>query len=477
MPSLLVIDDEPSILHAFRRAFPGSDYSLVTAGSAAEGLAALARQTPDAVVLDVRLGDASGLDTFDRVRRHDARIPVILITGHGTTDLAIEAMKRGAYDYLLKPLELPHLRDVVAKACRSSRLMHTPAVVAESEPADAVGDALVGRCPRMQEVYKAVGRVASQDVTVLVTGASGTGKELVARAIYQHSKRAGQPFLAINCAAIPETLLESELFGHEKGAFTGADRRRVGKFEQCHGGTLFLDEVGDLHPLTQAKLLRVLQEQRFERLGGTETVQTDVRIIAATNADLEQRVAAGRFRQDLYFRLNVFPLHLPSLRERGDDLPLLANYFLRRFSKELGKPVPELPPETLAALSAYDWPGNVRELQSALKQALLQLRGSVLLPEFLPTSIRSPAVPADAAAGELDRYVQDRIVAGSEDLYAECLGQMERRLITRVLQHTNGNQVQAARILGITRGSLRTKIRALGISIGRAVWTDDDQPE
>jgi two-component system nitrogen regulation response regulator GlnG len=481
MPTLLVIDDEPSILHAFRRAFREPEFTLVTAPSAAEGLAALDRQPPDVVILDVHLGDASGLDTFERVRRRDARIPVVLITGHGTTDLAIEAMKRGAYEYLLKPLELPQLRDLVARACQSSRLMHVPAVVADAEPAPKMADVLVGRCPAMQEVYKAVGRVAPQDVTVLITGASGTGKELVARAVYQHSKRADKPFLAINCAAIPDTLLESELFGHEKGAFTGADRRRVGKFEQCSGGTLFLDEVGDLAPLTQAKLLRVLQEQRFERLGGDETVQTDVRIIAATNANLEERVAAGRFRQDLYFRLNVFPIHLPPLRDRGDDLLLLLDYYLQRFGRELDKPVPAVPPETVELLRRYDWPGNVRELQSALKQALLQMRGSVMLPEFLPAAVRAPVgprEPAEAANGaDLDRFVQERLAAGSEDLYAECLALMERRLLTRVLQHTSGNQVQAARVLGITRGSLRTKLRALNITIGRAVWAEDDQPE
>ncbi len=481
MPTLLVIDDEPSILHAFRRAFREPEFSLVTASSAAEGLEALDRHLPDVVILDIHLGDASGLETFEQVHRRDARIPVILITGHGTTDLAIEAMKRGAYEYLLKPLELPLLRELVAKACQSSRQMYVPAVVAGAEPAPGSADALVGRCPPMQEVYKAIGRVAPQDVTVLITGESGTGKELVARALYQHSKRAAKPFLAINCAAIPETLLESELFGHEKGAFTGADRRRVGKFEQCNGGTLFLDEVGDLAPLTQAKLLRVLQDQTFERLGSNETVQTDVRILAATNADLEKLVAAGRFRQDLYFRLNVFPIHLPPLRERGDDLDLLVDYFLQRFGRELDKPVPAVPDESRDALRRYDWPGNVRELQSALKQSLLQMRGTVLLPEFLPAAVRTPQAPREpaeaAGVADFDRLISDRLAAGSENLYAECLAQMERRLLTRVLQHTNGNQVQAARILGITRGSLRTKLRALGITIGRSVWSDDDQPE
>jgi two-component system nitrogen regulation response regulator GlnG len=481
MPTILVIDDEPSILHAFRRAFRDPEYALVTASSAAEGLAVLDRGPPDVVILDVHLGDASGLETFEQVRRRDARIPVILITGHGTTDLAIEAMKHGAYEYLLKPLELPQLRELVARACQSSRLMHVPAVVADSEPAPNQADVLVGRCPAMQDVYKAIGRVAPQDVTVLITGPSGTGKELVARAVYQHSKRADKPFLVINCAAIPETLLESELFGHEKGAFTGADRRRVGKFEQCSGGTLFLDEVGDLAPLTQAKLLRVLQDQTFERLGGNEIVQTDVRILAATNAELEKRVADGRFRGDLFFRLNVFPIQLPPLRDRGDDLFLLVEYFLKRFGRELDKPSPAVPPETFEALRKYEWPGNVRELQSALKQALLQMSGTVLLPDFLPAAVRSPAAARETTdvvnGGDLDRVIQDRLIAGSTDLYAECLALMERKLLTRVLQQTNGNQVQAARILGITRGSLRTKIRALGITIGRAVWTDDDQPE
>src|SRR5213080_3715105 len=290
MPTLLVIDDEESILHAFRQNFREPAYTLLTATSAQEGVE-LVRHRPDVVILDVHLPDSSGLETFEQIRRADARIPVILITGHGTTELAIEAIKRGAFDYLLKPLELPQLREIVARACASSRLMYVPAVVPDEAVPQGPADVLVGRCPSMQEVYKAIGRVAPQDVNVLILGESGTGKELVARAIYQHSRRADRPFLAINCAAIPEPLLESELFGHEKGAFTGADRKRIGKFEQCNGGTLFLDEVGDLAPLTQSKLLRLLQEQRFERLGGNETVQTDVRLLAATNRDLEELVS------------------------------------------------------------------------------------------------------------------------------------------------------------------------------------------
>jgi two-component system, NtrC family, response regulator AtoC len=478
MPTLLIIDDEPSIQHAFRRVLRDPSVTVLSAGAAAEGLQLVQEKRPDAVVLDVHLPDARGLDTFAKIQNLDARIPVILITGHGTTDLAIEAMKRGAFEYLLKPLELPQLRQLIDRAFASSRLMHVPAVVSDEEEPVNGGDALLGKEPGMQDVYKAIGRVAAQDVTVLIRGESGTGKELVARAIYQHSRRAQRPFLAINSGAIPENLLESELFGHEKGAFTGADRKRIGKFEQISSGTLFLDEIGEMTALTQVKLLRVLQERQIERVGGNEVVNVDVRLIAATNADLEKLVAAGLFRSDLYFRLNVFSIKLPPLRERGNDLVLLVDYYLRRFCRELGKTIQPLPDETWTRLRNYPWPGNIRELQSVLKQSLLQMSGAVLLPEFLPAALQADARPTPPTGNgdsrTWDRFIDDRISAGSEDVYAECLNQMERQLITRVLQRTSGNQVQAARILGITRGSLRTKIRALQITIERSISTEDD---
>jgi two-component system nitrogen regulation response regulator GlnG len=476
MPTLLIVDDESSIQLAFRRAFRRDDLEVLTAGTSAEGVEMVRRHRPDVILLDVHLPDGTGLETLRRLRQVDAQSPVIFITGKGTTDTAIEAMKLGAYEYLLKPLELSQLRQVVERALAISRLMRVPAVVASEETADDRADVLLGRCPAMQEVYKCIGRVAAQDVTVLISGESGTGKELVARAIYQHSKRADRPFLAINCAAIPETLLESELFGHEKGAFTGADRRRIGKFEQCSGGTLFLDEVGDMSALTQSKILRLLQEQRFERLGGEETIQTNVRLLAATNVNLEAAVAEGRFRQDLYYRLGVFTLNLPPLRSRGDDLALLVQHYVRRFSRELGKEVQSVAPETLELLRRYPWPGNVRELQSVLKQALLQAAGPVLLPDFLP-ALNPAAGPAGEAAdlpGDgLERLIERGLEAGSTDLYAESIRWLERLLLTRVLQHTQGNQLQAARLLGITRGSLRTKVRELGIRIDRTVWADD----
>jgi two-component system nitrogen regulation response regulator GlnG len=481
-PVLLVIDDEPVIQHAFRKAFRAPEYEVVSAQTAAEGLAALARRLPDVVVLDVHLPDSDGLATLERIKAVDARVPVVMITGHGTTALAIDAIKHGAFDYLLKPLEYDQIKELVGRACATSRLMHVPAVVGDTAPLPETGDALVGRCPAMQEVYKAIGRVAPTDATVLILGESGTGKELVARAVYQHSRRAEKPFLVINCGAIPEALVESELFGHEKGAFTSADRQRIGKFEQCNGGTLFLDEVSELSLLAQVKLLRVLQEQRFERVGGTETIQTDVRLIAATNADLEKLVAAGRFRSDLYFRLNVFAIRLPPLRERGDDLELLTDFYLSRFTRELGRPMPVVPTETRAVLSRYAWPGNVRELQSILKQALLRMSGAVLLDDFMPPTVATPVLaPAEgttptAPSLDWDRFVKERLEAGSRDLYGECLALMERQLLTRVLERTGGNQLRAAELLGITRGSLRHKLRALGLSIERSVSAEDEEP-
>ena len=478
MPKLLLIDDEPVIQHAFRKAFHPPEYETRTARTAAEGIDLLHTERPDAIVLDVHLPDADGLTAFERLKQVDARVPVILITGHGTTDLAIEAMRRGAFDYLLKPLPYEELRALVARACESSRLMRTPTALEITPGVDPRADALVGRCPAMQEVYKQIGRVADTDATVLILGESGTGKELIARAVYQHSKRRGSPFLTINCGAIPENLIESELFGHEKGSFTGAERRRIGKFEQCHGGTLFLDEIGELPMIAQVRFLRLMQEQRFERVGGTETVTTDARLLAATNVDLEREVAKGRFRADLFYRLNVFTIKVPPLRERGDDLDLLIDYYLARISREYGKPIVTVPDDTRAALKGYTWPGNVRELVSTLKQAVLQMSGSVLLREFLPPLKAAGVAPESGERSPMDwqAFIDDRVGAGSHDLYAECQAAMERQLLTRVLQKTGGNQLRAAEILGITRGTLRVKLKSLGIQIEKSVGLENDQP-
>ena len=393
MANLLLIDDDPDLLpDQMRQVFPAPAHRVEIAPTGSEGLERARDGRPDVILLDLRLPDQSGLDVLKQLRQIDARIPVVLVTVVRSADSAIEAMRQGAYDYLLKPLDLQKLDRVIGEALKVARLMREPAVIARTPPDDdQPGEAIVGSCPAMQEVYKAIGRVADQTFPVLITGESGTGKELVARAIYQHGPRAKAPFLALNCAAIPETLLESELFGHEKGAFTGAERRRIGKFEQCNGGTLFLDEIGDMPLPAQAKLLRVLQEQAFERVGGNETVRTDVRLIAATNRNLKAWSDEGKFRLDLYYRLGVFAINLPPLRERGEDLPLLVQFYLRRGSRELGREVREVAPEALARLRGYPWPGNVRELQSVLKQALLRAHGPVLLPEFLPELPEAPA--------------------------------------------------------------------------------------
>src|SRR5580698_1349105 len=368
------------------------------------------------------LPELSGLEAFHKFHALDPKVPVIFITAMNSSDAAIQAMTLGAYDFMLKPLAVDALRKLVGQALEVRRLMNVPVSVPGTTSKDDGADRLVGRSQAMQDVYKAVGRVAPQNVTVLIRGESGTGKELVARAIYQHSPRSDRPFLAVNCAAIPDALLESELFGHEKGAFTGADQRRIGKFEQCNGGTLFLDEIGDMSLLLQAKMLRVLQQQQFERVGGNQTISTDVRVITATNRDLEEMVAAREFRADLYYRLSGFTVQLPPLRERPTDVPLLLDYFLRRFSASLDKDVRGISPSALEILLRYPWPGNIRELQNVVRQALLSTVGPVLLPEFLPS-----AVLADGPSGgersdkpnQLTVMLERLLNDGGENIYSE----------------------------------------------------------
>ena len=452
------------------------------AHTAEDGLRQVAAQPPEVILLDVHLPDLSGIEAYRRIRQIDARIPVIFVTWAATADTAIEAMKQGACDYLFKPLDLGRLRDVVSQALEIGRLMREPAVVSETPPVEDSGDSIIGRCPAMGEVYKAIGRVAAQNVISLITGESGTGKELVARALYQHSDRARAPFLAINCAAIPESLLESELFGHEKGAFTGADRNRIGKFEQCNGGTLFLDEIGDMSLTTQAKILRLLQDQTFERVGGNETIQTDVRLIAATHRDLKAWSDEGKFRHDLYYRLSVFTIPLPALRDRGDDLIMLVEHYLRRFNRELGRELREIAPEAMELLRRYSWPGNIRELQSILKQALLKASGAVLLPAFLPDALR---VPPDQAGGQapgteaefsFEAFILRQIEEGNTSVSAEAHRLLDRLLLRLALRHTRGNQVQAARVLGISRQTLRAKTRELGVPLTGSGAENADDP-
>ncbi len=479
MARLLVIDDDDLILDSFQLGFDEPDYEVLTARSASEGLTRFAECDPDVALLDIRLPDMSGLDAFRQLHELSPKTPIILMTGHGSAATAIEAMRLGAYEYIVKPFDVDVIAEIIDSAVTTSRMMRVPARLPSTEPDDdADGDLLVGNCPAMQEVYRSIGRVANQDVTVLVLGESGTGKEVIARAIYNYSPRADERFLAINCAAIPEQLLESELFGHEKGSFTGADRQRIGKFEQCTTGTLFLDEIGDMTPLMQTKILRVLQDQQFERVGGNETIRTDARLIAATNRDLEKMIADGDFRSDLYYRLNVYAIQLPPLRDRGDDLQLLAAHFLRRFGRELDKPIRDIAPEAMQLMRAYHWPGNVRELQSVVKHMLLEATGPVIVPAFLPPALQDKTAAAQTTAAapaddNLTLKTRARLEAGSNNVFADVIDQAEREVLTEVLRFTEGNLSQAARRLGISRTTLRTKLSSLGISVARRAAVDD----
>jgi two-component system nitrogen regulation response regulator GlnG len=481
MSRLLVIDDSPQVESLFAEFFPDHPHWLFFAATADDARAIFRERRPDAVVLNVPVPGGRGLDLFEELRALDATAPVLVTTAGNSSTVAIEAIKRGAFEYLVKPLDASQLRAVIDRALAVRRLMTVPVDLAET--ADPIGedsDVLIGRSAPMQDVYKAIGKVALKNVTVLIRGETGTGKELTARAIYQHSDRACKPFLAINCPAIPEGLLESELFGHEKGAFSGADRQRVGKFEQCSGGTLFLDEIGEMPAAFQRKILRVLQERQLQRVGGNETIPIDVRVIAATNRDLEKAVADGEFRPDLYYRLNVFAIHLPPLRGRREDLPQLVEHLVGKLARELLQPVRRVAPEVIPILARHPWPGNVRELQSVLKQAILQATGPVLMPEHLPASVREPP-PARSPDWTCDRgrwaeFVADGLTAQPPGLYAKALELMERAVIPLVLQHTLGNQTAAAGLLGITRASLRFKIRTLGIDVALASRTGEGRP-
>jgi DNA-binding NtrC family response regulator len=485
MAKLLLIDDDRSVHLLVKRALENTDLEVLTATNSKDAFEMMRASHPDAVLLDIVLPDCSGLEAYAQIREFDQHLPVIFITGSGTSDTAIEAMKLGAFDYVHKPMDLDKLEPLVERAVASRRMASVPVGMRNILEPDEKGDAFVGRCSAMQEVFKAIGRVAPQNIPVLVRGESGTGKELVARAVFQHGSRSKGPFLAVNCAALSETLLESELFGHEKGSFTGAHERRIGKFEQCSGGTIFLDEVGDMTPLVQSKVLRLLQEQKFERVGGNETISTDVRIISATNRDLEQMCEDGEFRSDLFYRLNGFTINIPPLRERADDRVMLFQHFLARLNRELNREVEGIAPDALQIFMEYEWPGNVRELQSVLKQAMLQASGSVLMalhiPDYIHDSLHGKS-RGGSNAGEqgggkgwsITKLIDERLAANPDNLYADMLNWMETNLLSRVLQKTDGNQSEAARLLGITRGSLRNKIRTHNISISQVVTLDDN---
>jgi len=471
MPRILVVDNDEGLVHFLTRLFTKQGYEAASCTDGAAALARLGAEPFDAVLMDYKMPGLNGLDTLAEIKQAQLKTPVVIMTAFGTTDTAIEAMKRGAYDYLLKPFDTEELKRIIADAIEVSRLMKEvvslPDAVTRISAAPAGGVRIVGNNRKIQEVFKLIGQVAGKDVTVLITGESGTGKELVARAIYHHSGRVEKPFMAVNCAAIPESLFESELFGYERGAFTGADRGYVGKFERCHQGTLFFDEIGDMSLRTQAKVLRVLQEGEFERLGSTESIKVNVRILAATNKNLEKEVQEGRFREDLYYRLQIISVHLPPLRARLDDIPALVDYFVGRFTGEYGSPVRYVSDQATRKLQTYNWPGNVRQLENCLRRAVLVCKGDVLLPEHIvPEGDQdrgSPAAGGEQAARELDERVDDlvrEILSGvGPRAHASVIDLVERSLIARALHQCGHNQVRAARLLGISRNTLRHRIR------------------
>jgi DNA-binding NtrC family response regulator len=469
MEKLLIIDDEAGIRSTIQSILESDDLQIFVAADADEGLAIMKKECPQIVLLDIRLGETSGLDLFAEIRSINPRALIVFITGHGTTDTAIETMKLGAFDYLVKPLDLDQLSATVDQARRICRQMYAPAAIDTLMAEESGSDRLIGSGTAMQSVCKQIGRIAPQDVNVLILGESGTGKELIARAIYQHSRRVQAPFLAINCAAIPETLLESELFGHEKGAFTGADLRRIGKFEQCHRGTIFLDEVGDMPLATQARILRLLQNGQFQRVGGNETLTVDVRVIAATHQNMDAMIADGRFRQDLFYRLRGVTIQLPPLRERLEDLPELAHYLMFRFNHQLGTSVQSISAEALEKLQSHRWPGNVRELQSVLREALIVSTGPTLLPEFLPLEARTDSSddtapessfePTGDGWQKLGRYVDQLLTEDQTDVYRKAILRFDQLILAEAMNHCSGLQSRASEQLGLSRPTLRSKLR------------------
>jgi two-component system nitrogen regulation response regulator GlnG len=470
MSKLLLIDDEEDVRYSIQRIFDSPDIELATAASGEEALKVISKIKPDLVLMDVRMTGMSGLETLRRLRQNDPKVLVILMTAYGTTQTAIEAMKLGAYDYLLKPFDIPKLKEIVAagfKAARDMKQVVSYEPLLESEDYDL---GIVGRSEAMQQVFKLIGQVAASDATALITGESGTGKELVARAIYHHSNRSAQPFLAVNCAAIPEQLLESELFGHERGSFTGATNQRIGKFEQCNLGTIFLDEIGDMTPPTQTKILRVLQSGTFERVGGNEPIKVEVRVIAATNKPLEAAVAARQFREDLFYRLNVVRIQIPPLRDRREDIPLLVNYFLKKLAREQQRPPKSIAASVVKLLEKYHWPGNVRELENAIRRAQVLSKSDAILQTDLPPEIAGngttsvvPGIVGETATTDAAALARQLFQWAKREPKLKIIPAVERELVIQALKETHDNQVHAAKLLGITRATLRKRIEKFGI--------------
>ena len=449
--TILVVDDEHLIRWSVEQVLRREGYGVLQAGTGADALRLTQAESPDLVLLDIQLPDANGLEILERLRAGDPDLPVIMITAHGGVESAVRAMKLGAHDYVIKPVNFEELSLSIRKALENRSLRREVArYQAEQREGARLAD-LVGESRAIRDLAAMIERIAQSDATtVLLEGESGTGKDLVARIIHFESARARAPFLALNCVALPEHLLESELFGHEKGAFTDAKGLKKGLFEQADGGTVYLDEIGDMKPDLQAKLLRLIEEKSFRRVGGLRDFRVDVRIIAATNRDLGRALEEGAFRKDLYYRLKVFPLRLPPLRERREDILPLAHHFIARFSHEMGREVREIHPEAQSCLTGYDWPGNVRELRNVLERALILASGPMLHVEHLPSEVGAPVPPPDKAVP---------MALPAEGVRLE---EVERDLVRQALEATGGNQVRAARLLGISRDALRTRMKKFG---------------
>ena len=473
MSTILIIDDDDQLRTSFERLLKEEGYSVDSAPSGELGLNWIKSKIPDLVILDMRLPGMNGLETFKCINEVEPKLPVVIMTAFGTTETAIEATKMRAFDYILKPFDIPEMLSIIGQALEAGRFMRSP-IHMNAAPDNASREVIVGRSKPMQDVYKGIGRVSPTDATVLIRGESGTGKELAARAIYQHSLRADKPFLVINCVAIPENLLESELFGYEKGAFTGASHRRMGKIEQASGGTVFLDEIGDMPSGIQAKILRLLQEKSIERLGGRDTIPVDVRIIAATNRNLEKALSEGRFREDLYYRLKVVTISLPPLRERSGDIPLLAEYFLARSASDLGMNNPGLTKEAISTLNDHSWPGNVREMGNTLQKALIFNRGAPVRPKDIAQAISGIEVDADKESETTEKALNKWIHAaltneGTDNLFESCVDRFSATLISEALNLTGGNRSRAAKLLGLSRPTLHSKIEKFGLKIETSV--------
>jgi nitrogen regulation protein NR(I) len=461
---VLLVEDDPGITDTLQRVLEDEGYAVAVEKRGDEGLARAAREAFNVVLADFRMPGLNGLELVRQLHQLQPRLPIILMTAYGTTEMAIEATKFGAYDYLLKPFDVPPLLELIRKAADSNRLMSEPVVLGGPGVAR---DALVGRSAAMQAIYKEIGRVASRPVNVLIRGETGTGKELIARALYQHSDRANAPFIAINCAAIPETLLESELFGHERGAFTGAEARRIGRFEQADGGTIFLDEIGDLTPGTQVKLLRVLQEKCLQRLGGKETIPVNVRVVAATHRDLEAAMREKQFREDLYYRLNVVAITLPPLRQRKEDIPEMVRYFLKKHGPELGNAEPSIHDDAVDLLQAQSWPGNVRELENLVRKVLLLAQSYTINLDHVRAALSRTGDPGYSSARPFGEYVDEVLAAvrrgDQANAHTRVLEMAERELFTRAIRQSQGNQAKAARWLGVSRITMKAKLVQFGL--------------